>query len=235
MMGVDEETTICQSHKAPNEPNKAKKQVKTKEQKFQDFLVDMFTTTTTTDAKIIVERVQPHQTRIHDTSGREQQLQQTAQRDKPSSLIEMLQQSSGGSRLTARQLRAARLDASLGADDEDLGGGVEPIKLNFSQEAIDEEEQALPSLNDFPSLKDLETSNLFSNRFHGELANKLALQSLGVASATHLNALTEGLVGSEPVTLKAHFERTGKRDRKQVVGLFSSLLALTQLGLVQLH
>ena len=78
--------------------------------------------------------------------------------------------------MTAKQLRAARLDAG-----EDHFGGVEPIRLNFSQEAIDEEEQILPSLNDYPSLKDLETSNLFSNRFHGELATKLALQSLGVA------------------------------------------------------
>ena len=51
---------------------------------------------------------------------------------------------------------------------------------------------------------------------------------------SHLNGLTEGL-GSEPITLKEHCERTGKRDRRQVVQLFSSLLALTQLGVVQLH
>jgi hypothetical protein len=37
----------------------------------------------------------------------------------------------------------------------------------------------MPNIGDFPSLKDLETSNLYSNRFHGELAHKLALQSLG--------------------------------------------------------
>jgi len=50
---------------------------------------------------------------------------------------------------------------------------IEPIRLNFSNEVIAEEE--MPYLGDFPSLKDLETSNLFSNRFHGELAHKFAL------------------------------------------------------------
>ena len=40
----------------------------------------------------------------------------------------------------------------------------------------------MPYLGEFPSLKDLETSNLFSNRFHAELAHKLALMSLGGAN-----------------------------------------------------
>jgi hypothetical protein len=54
---------------------------------------------------------------------------------------------------------------------------IEPLKLNFSNEAIVEEE--MPYLGEFPSLKDLETSNLYSYRFHTELAHKLALMSLG--------------------------------------------------------
>ena len=57
---------------------------------------------------------------------------------------------------------------------------IEPVKLNFSNEEIIEEE--MPYLGEFPSLKDLETSNLFSNRFHAELAHKLALMSLGGAN-----------------------------------------------------
>jgi hypothetical protein len=45
-----------------------------------------------------------------------------------------------------------------------------PMRLNFEADQISEESQQLhnSSLADFPSLKDLETSNLFSNRFHGE-------------------------------------------------------------------
>lgn len=55
--------------------------------------------------------------------------------------------------------------------------GLQPIKLNFSDDAIQEEvNDEIPSLLDeFPSLKDLETSNLYSNRFHGEIAHKMAL------------------------------------------------------------
>ena len=90
-------------------------------------------------------------------------------------------------------------------------GEIEPIRLNFSHDAIAEEDQ--PSLGDFPSLKDLETSNLFSNRFHGELANKFALKSLGVTSESALATVIQS-INDKPITFADHIEKTGKTSKR---------------------
>lgn len=70
---------------------------------------------------------------------------------------------------------------------------LQPIKLNFTgdedEAAIHEEADNVQSLSEFPSLKDLETSNLFSNRFHGEFAHKMALKSLNDDGVHQMNRL----------------------------------------------
>jgi len=76
----------------------------------------------------------------------------------------------------------------------------------------------MPNLGDFPSLKDLETSNLYSNRFHGELAHKLALQSLGSEDSLRHKAmkLMMQLILDRPLTFREHFEKLGKKNQRNL-------------------
>lgn len=91
---------------------------------------------------------------------------------------------SGSAGMTANQVRQKQMSAEHQSITKQLdllqSDGLDPIRLNFDAEQISEEPEQLhnSSLADFPSLKDLETSNLFSNRFHGEQAARTAFLAL---------------------------------------------------------
>ena len=68
------------------------------------------------------------------------------------------------------------------------------------------------TLENFPSLKDLETSNLHSNRFHEEFAARMAKMSLGPERQQIVNKLLASL--SEPITLNAYLRQTKQDNRK---------------------
>jgi hypothetical protein len=78
---------------------------------------------------------------------------------------------SSGSHLTARQMRDAH-DSFKNTSADVIMDNFAQIKLNFSNDDIREESEdegyldQAATLENFPSLKDLETSNLHSNRFH---------------------------------------------------------------------
>ena len=61
-------------------------------------------------------------------------------------------------------------------------------------------------MENFPSLKDLETSNLHSNRFHDEFAVKMAKMSLGPERQQIINNLLSTL--KDPITLKSYLKQT---------------------------
>ena len=87
---------------------------------------------------------------------------------------------------------------NLEGPGQNFEDGIAPMKLNFSNEALGDssadlgaighersasvenhmlllDDSAAAALNEFPSLKDLETSNLLTNRFMGDKAAKFAL------------------------------------------------------------
>jgi hypothetical protein len=84
-------------------------------------------------------------------------------------------------------------------------------------------EEQYPDLADYPSLKDLETSNLFSNRFHGDKDNKKAL--LALQDSGQQKRMEQLLLVKEPITLGEFLKSSDKKDRKSVVSIFSGLLA----------
>ena len=78
------------------------------------------------------------------------------------------------------------------------------MKLNFSNEALVDESNnyinnngsmmednngAAAILQDFPSLRDLETSNLLTNKFMGERAARFALQALDDTKRCQMQSL----------------------------------------------
>jgi hypothetical protein len=70
----------------------------------------------------------------------------------------------------------------------------------------------MPYLGEFASLKDLETSNLFSNRFHGELAHKFASLSLGPVKTIQMQEMMVQ-IGEQPITLQLYLEKKQLKDK----------------------
>lgn len=83
--------------------------------------------------------------------------------------------SHGDQRLSAQQL--INLDGMGGQEMSNMHG-IAPMKLNFADEAIGAESGFPASIQDYPSLKDLETSNWMTSSFRGGKAEQYALRAI---------------------------------------------------------
>ena len=119
------------------------------------------------------------------------------------------------------------------------------MKLNFSNEALAEngldnmQEASIlmggadAALQEFPSLKDLETSNMVTNKFMGGRAAHFALQAMDSEKSAQLGTLKGLLSSKASVSFNSLVDKQASRagsKRKKVTSCFAGLLAFCQAG-----
>lgn len=117
----------------------------------------------------------------------------------------------------------------VNADEKRVSFGNEEQEQYFDQEPL--------GLADFPSLRDLETSNLFSHNFQATKAAKLALQHFDEAKRKQMEGLVKTL--DAKASVKFHDFVKGLKDKKTkgrqaATSAFGSILAFAQVGTIDL-
>lgn len=115
---------------------------------------------------------------------------------------------------------------------------LQPKRISFGHEEPDLEIGFGPvGIEDFPSLRDLETSNLFSHNFQATKAAKLALQHFDDAKKKQMEALMKSLEAKPRLTFSEFLKETKDRKNKTRAGAtkaFASLLAFAQMGAIDM-